>query len=793
MLGIVVIVLVTLVSIIVSGGFGYMLIKQAKREDIAAKKMVEAEKERMNKVKTDGETQYQKRVSELKAIVASKQSEPKDCQLSDWSEWSKCSSECGGGEQVRTRTLIALPINGGAECGPLIERKACNTQSCLVDCKVSNWNEWSSCTASCGGGKQTRSRTILVASSGGGKECPVLSETQDCNIGKCPIDCKVGEWSAWSACDKECGGGTQFRTRKILQEAANGGQQCPILKETRTCNSQACAADCEVGDWSNWSSCTKACGSGTQTRTRSVIKPAVAGGKECSVLNETQTCNTQSCSKDCQVSEWSDWSACTKTCGGGTRIRTRVVNTPATNGGKECPALNETEVCNTQACPIDCEVSTWTEWGSCNKPCGGGVQMRTRTVTKAVANGGKECPVVSETKSCNEQSCQVNPTVSAATPVNCEVSAWSAWSKCDKNCGGGSQTRTRTITKPAANGGTACPVLTETQPCNIQACPVDCVTSDWGAWDTCSKTCGGGIQTRTKTVKTPAANGGKECGPLVETKACNEAACPSDCQLNDWSSWSACDKTCGGGTQTRTTTVKKPAANGGKGCGPTKETQPCNIAPCPGSVVSTNGRCGTSFGETRCPSGQCCSIFGWCGSGEDHCKTYRDSRATYQGTNAPSASSFDKVHCQVQWSGWGPCSKTCGSGTQTRTATIITNPANGGDACPALTQSQSCNTRACPVPGATVSTDGRCGPENEEKRCPDGQCCSIFGWCGSGTDHCQTYRRSDTVYHGATVSSCNKTACNKVISDYLSRGWWYTSANFGECKGCNVVNYPNSL
>jgi hypothetical protein len=48
-----------------------------------------------------------------------------------------------------------------------------------------------------------------------------------------------------------------------------------------------------------------------------------------------------------------------------------------------------------------------------------------------------------------------------ATPSNCAVSAWSAWSSCNN----GSQTRTRTITNPSTNGGTACPELTQTQTC----------------------------------------------------------------------------------------------------------------------------------------------------------------------------------------------------------------------------------------------------------------------------------------------------------------------------------------
>lgn len=48
-------------------------------------------------------------------------------------------------------------------------------------------------------------------------------------------------------------------------------------------------------------------------------------------------------------------------------------------------------------------------------------------------------------------------------PTNCVVSEWSAWSECVN----GQQTRTRTIITPAANGGTECPVLNETKSCEV--------------------------------------------------------------------------------------------------------------------------------------------------------------------------------------------------------------------------------------------------------------------------------------------------------------------------------------
>lgn len=111
-------------------------------------------------------------------------------------------------------------------------------------------------------------------------------------------------------------------------------------------------------------------------------------------------------------------------------------------------------------------------------------------------------------------------------PVNCVVSSWSSWSNCDKTCGGGVQTRTRTIITPASNGGEECPVLSETQACNTQSCPpVDCVVSSWSAWSNCSSTCGGGLQTRTRTVITPASNGGAVCPLLSESQTCNNQEC----------------------------------------------------------------------------------------------------------------------------------------------------------------------------------------------------------------------------------------------------------------------------
>jgi len=104
----------------------------------------------------------------------------------------------------------------------------------------------------------------------------------------------------------------------------------------------------------------------------------------------------------CKVSAWSAWTKCSATCGGGSKSRARTVKVPAANGGKACPVLSNSKKCGTDKCK--CKVSAWSAWGHCNANCAGGTRTRTRSV-KSTGPGAK-CPVLSKSEKCNTQKCR---------------------------------------------------------------------------------------------------------------------------------------------------------------------------------------------------------------------------------------------------------------------------------------------------------------------------------------------------------------------------------------------------
>jgi hypothetical protein len=166
-----------------------------------------------------------------------------DCEVSEWMP-GECSVECGGGEMHLTRDVIT-ESRGGAACPPLLEKVACNTQACPIDCVMGEWSGFSGCSAACGGGVKSRSRNPLTEAENGGLPCEDGSEQVPCNVEACDRPCELEpDWSEWSDCRKSCDYGWKERKKGVLKEEGPTGtcpkKSDPEREETAPCNSFVC-------------------------------------------------------------------------------------------------------------------------------------------------------------------------------------------------------------------------------------------------------------------------------------------------------------------------------------------------------------------------------------------------------------------------------------------------------------------------------------------------------------------------------------------------------------------------
>jgi hypothetical protein len=95
----------------------------------------------------------------------------------------------------------------------------------------------------------------------------------------------------------------------------------------------------------------------------------------------------------------------------------------------------QSEPC-TVRCPVDCQMSAWSEWGLCDSNCAYGLKNRSAKVVRLASVGGRPCP---------------GPSVQyALCNYPCENFSWltSPWSECRlvndaaKKCGRGRKSRT---------------------------------------------------------------------------------------------------------------------------------------------------------------------------------------------------------------------------------------------------------------------------------------------------------------------------------------------------------------
>eukprot|EP00928_Gymnodinium_smaydae_P039824 TRINITY_DN27124_c0_g2_i1.p1 TRINITY_DN27124_c0_g2~~TRINITY_DN27124_c0_g2_i1.p1 ORF type:complete len:4551 (-),score=367.55 TRINITY_DN27124_c0_g2_i1:202-13791(-) len=616
---------------------------------------------------------------------------PLPCLWSEWDMWSACTVTCSTdnvtGSRIRLRSVLRVQEESGKPCTGFSNETAACGPACASVCHYGDWADWAGCTEACGGGLRVRQK-IVINQPKGIRQCPSVNESYICNTQSCATPCELGDWSEWSTCTSSCGGkGTRYRTKEVAKPAVNGGKTCRIPKEYEMCGQDPCPRHCSLGPWAGWSGCSKSCGVGADTRSRTIEVASLFGGKGCGTIPfETRDCNTMPCPVDCVWDEWLEWDKCTLTCGGGFRARRRE-KTPAQHGGKHChPGSRQEDVCNLQPCPINCVFSEWDQWSTCSRSCAGGVQQRERYYAQIVRHGGVKCngPML-ESQECSARPC----------PVDCIWNLWKEWSICSLSCGGGLQSRNRVRLQKMHFGGKPCIGYDiEYIHCNKQTCPIDCVWYPWGSFSPCSVTCGGGEKKRFRTRKTVSEYSGVNCNePESEMVVCNTHNCPRDCSFGEWTRWSECDKSCGVGMQNRVRTETRELFDGKKCQGKLRQERACNIRACPIDCLIDPWSPWTACTVT-CNGGQRVRERNMVYSQHGGKKCHGDKREVNECGMDPCP-----INCEwFTWQAWHSCSTTCGKGKRLRLRDKNIEAKNGGRSCSgSKEQFQACAEWDCPI------------------------------------------------------------------------------------------------
>ncbi|KAF9796339.1 hypothetical protein SFRURICE_001912 [Spodoptera frugiperda] len=387
------------------------------------------------------------------------------------------------------RSQQGFPAPDKLRClGPITEPLIPNNSTPPTD-KQYNWvhEEFTPCSATCGGGYQTRNVTcrsreeLEVVDSNLCDEGLKPPTNQSCNQDPCPAQWVAGPWGD---CSKRCGsGGVKSREVTCQKVIANGiasivpDKECFDLLGPKPELFQKCNEDAPCPDWF----CDKLCDEGKQRRQvvcRQKINGRVTVLGDGNCTDEKPTVEQKCMIQPCDGVDWvtSDWSGC-DTCF--SKIRTRSV-TCATKGRQVlndsfCTYHNrpvEQEECEESKLP-PCEVQWYaTQWSKCSVECGDGVQ--TRKVFCGLLNDDSVEKV--EDAKCAHLP-KYNDTKPCSVPKEKCPAQWftGPWTECSKKCGGGEQYR-RVMCLRGSEESTDCPgdvVLDSTQFCNTGPCDQD--------------------------------------------------------------------------------------------------------------------------------------------------------------------------------------------------------------------------------------------------------------------------------------------------------------------------------
>lgn len=555
---------------------------------------------------------------------------PNDCVVSGWSEWSPCSESCGGriGNQTRTRHFVAQGTNCPYTETNLTESRVCSeAQECEVTRYYIREEPWTACVPReepIPASGATPERGLLRSDEPGGSNCArsgVRNKTSVCMRNSqvvptvdcpfefqhvqfescelpCQAECVLSEWTPYSACSASCGPGMRYRSKRLLQFPTSDLSDCGVSEDDLAedglvVEMEACEVQpCEVLTWfeTPWSSCTLyasgsaesgSCGLGFETRNVTCVEVGtrvVVPESQCSDAIGPRPPTIHGCHRQCPdrclVTEWSEFSTCEF--GASTVANREVVPHIGCSHLQDCcPELSTIETSQSFSCP----------------------SFQTDRYIFSESSGYGQCILDSPTATCgNGQRYRNTVCIDLRESVRIQANVVVDRSFC------------------IMAGRQEVPL---TEPCSIK-CNRNCIQSEWGDWGPCSVTCGSGTRSRMRTMTKQGEEGGRPCGPEMETGVCvEEISCPyAEVTLGTFGPCTPTNSTsiCGLGWRTREplcTINREPrdyseCVNMGV-MAAVDLTEPC-VAACPGKCVAGEWEawspCNT--GDGRClESGSC--------------------------------------------------------------------------------------------------------------------------------------------------------------------------------------------
>ncbi|TKR83100.1 hypothetical protein L596_016747 [Steinernema carpocapsae] len=515
----------------------------------------------------------------------------------------------------------------GGKCVP-----ATSTRLRQVHGKWSEWNEMSSCGMGCSDcsidGQLRVRRSVRTCDSpspnNGGQDCPGAAlRGIRCHRRICKGP-SIQEFST-----KVC---TQYRNHPVnpLPHLTGKGFQyeqapCKIWcfmsrNNIRTISNFPDGTPCGSGKYCVQGECMSlACNGKSLVNSTSdcPLHPPELSAEELAHSHENQTLSTSAESHYGSWSSWSAWTVCTATlCNSfGVSQRTRTCSLEKCIGSPKQRAVCRGPVCVAKS------INEWTNWSACSASCGAnGVQHRSRTnckeegfclerrpcaglpscsppphfvlkptVPSHVPTAPLHVPTATPTMP------TVHPTVTSQKPLTTFVqmtknttvslpsthatkipdfaSIWSEWSSCSTHCGIGIQKRSR-----KCQGMCLEPEIQQTRPCrNESGCLLVASWAQWTEWSNCSASCGQGFRQRIRKC-----NGTGCLGSDKDMRLCIKTPCKMDkthlekSKWRNWTLWSGCSNSCGGGLARR-----YRICHGFDCAGPATEYRHCGEQPCP--------------------------------------------------------------------------------------------------------------------------------------------------------------------------------------------------------------------